>query len=229
MTAPACTCSGGRSGSHARSCALALYALGHSAPASSAASQGAQGAQGALALDGLGRRDGKAPPSRHGTAERAVARGRTFRSRLERDVIARLWLEAEADKSRPTLVIREPVIDLFQLWTEGMGVPLKWKPDALVLRPRHIRALEPESASDPVRGVEGGTWCERWLDLWEAEVHEAKTKRGLESRDYVLRLAAFRAAWPRIPVYVWRRVKGQLVVEELGPLKGPGRASETRS
>ena len=58
-------------------------------------------------------------------------------------------------------------------------------------------------------------WTEKLVQLFDVEVHEAKGPRGLESRDYAPRLAAFRAQHPNVPVFVWRKRGGRLVHEQL--------------
>lgn len=155
-----------------------------------------------LGRDGIGR----PPPARARSSRRGVPtrhRGIVFRSFLEAETLARLW--GEADAFPGTVVLRAPRFDLWASWAEGMGRPLTFTPDAMVVRPRA-----------PTSGA-----SERLALL---EVHEAKTPRGLESRDYAPRLAAFRAAYPWIPVFVWRREgkRGarELVRERLADLAG---------
>jgi hypothetical protein len=43
-----------------------------------------------------------------------------------------------------------------------------------------------------------------------AQVHEAKGRKGLDSRDYILRRKAFEASYPRIAVVEWRMERGRL-------------------
>lgn len=190
------------------------YALGRTAggpgttPRRGQAPEPAQGN-----VDGLGR------PSRHATAKRTEARGLTFPSKLEAAVIEELWRRADEDPAgRRRMILRQPRFDLWASWTPGMGKPLAFTPDALELTPRDVEALELEAAEDPVQGKTVGVSSPAWLELWDLTVHEAKTRRGLESRDYVPRLAAFRATYPRARVVVWRRERGQLVAEDLADL-----------
>ena len=104
------------------------------------------------AVDGIGRRDPKRR-TKHGAAKRSEARGITFASRTERDMTIALWERAEA--ARPhAFVLRQPLFDLFQIWTPGLGKPLRFRPDALFIQQRAVRALEPVTLDDPVRGVE---------------------------------------------------------------------------
>lgn len=195
------------------------YALGegHHAPVGppASATPGSDGRE----VDGLGRKERK---TRHAAARRAEAREVTFRSKLERDVLEELWRRAEAVDPQ-ALVVREPMMDLFGLWKPGMGTPLRWRPDALMLWPGQL-SREPDVIRGHWQRPEG-----HHLFAWLPEVHEAKTKRTLESRDYVLRLAAFRAAFPMVPVYVWRRHKGQIVPELLRRLNAPRVPPETGS
>ena len=211
---PACTCgaANGVEASHQASCAWAQHAL---------TLMGARpGRRGGVGSDGLGLR------SRHQTAKVTERRGIRFKSRLEADVFDRLWdLRARVPGSE---VLRQPRFDLWRSWTPGMGRPLCFTPDFLLVRPRHVaRALEVIELYDSVLAREGPGYQEKALDLFDVEVHEAKTSRGQESQDYVRGLAAFRAEHPGWPFVVWRRpahARTGLAEERLAELVAQGGA-----
>lgn len=183
--APACTC-GQPSGGHVTTCPLALHALrqvGGKAPARTR---------------GKGRY--RATPS--------TSRGVTFRSGLEREVFDELWKRREQVPGAE--ILRVPRFDLWRSWREGMGKPLCFTPDFLLVRPRGVlSAREPELVDDDVTARVGTVWREADLDVFDVEVHEAKTAKRLESRDYPVRLAAFRAEHPTWPFFEWRRPEGK--------------------
>lgn len=184
---PACTCGNGTTaGSHRSSCAVARWALAHARERSNAPGG---------APDPIGRRG-------RFKAKRTEERGITFASGLEALVFRRLCQRREDIPG--ALLLRQPRFDLWASWTPGMGKPLVFTPDFLLVVPRDVLAMEPEALDDDVGARTGGAWTSRHCALWDIEVHEAKGARGLESRDYVPRLAAFRAAHPRVPVFVWR-------------------------
>jgi hypothetical protein len=163
------------------------------------------------ASDALGRR------SRHQTAVPTEVDGIRFRSGLEAEVFRRLRIMRTGAPGSE--ILREPRFDLWRTWRPGMGKPLCFTPDFLFVRPRHVpAAVELQEESDDVEGRERGIWVERALDLFNVEVHEAKTARGLESRDYVVRLASFRAEHPTWPITVWRREKCLVLSERLPEL-----------
>lgn len=208
-----CTC-GARllavAGSHTSNCAFALHAL---------RALGGKPAQARGSVDGLGRR------SRHQTARPTEVCGIVLRSALEAEVFRRLRIMRSTVPGAE--VLRQPRFDLWRSWTQGMGKPLCFTPDFLLIRPRHVPvARELQEESDDVRGIERGVWTETALDVFQVEVHEAKTARGLESRDYPVRLAAFRAEHPTWPFFVWRREKRLVVSERLADL---GAAQEAKS
>ena len=203
--APACTCSSGsEAGTHRSTCAFARWAVANQGRAREGLS------------DGLGRRN------RHQTAKRTEARGIRFASGLEARTFERLMQRRDALPG--SLLLRQPHFDLWASWRAGMGKPLIFTPDFLLGLPRDVRALEPEEQLDDVGARTGGTWVERVLSLWDVEVHEAKAPRKLESRDYVPRLAAFRAAHASIPVFVWRSAGAAVEPERLADLSPQGGA-----
>ena len=176
------------------SCAIVAAALGR-APRKSQTAAATVTPPGTF--DGLGR------PKRGRLGQRGVLsyfRGVGFRSRLESLVYERLW---QLEEARPDGggILRNPHYDLWGSWRLGMGKPLIFTPDFQVTR--------------SVLSAGG-------LLVTAIEVHEAKGPRALESRDYVARLAAFRAAFPWLPFTVWRRDKAAgrdgLVREDLAAL-----------
>lgn len=196
------------------------------------AMSGGLGPSPAAALDPIGRKK-RAPRGRA-----HEARGIRFPSLVEAEVFLEMHRRAAA--RRGAFVLRHPVFDLWPSWTEGMGAPQRFTPDFLLVAPRDVRALEPEHLEDDLGHLEGGGWAERMLALFDVEVHEAKPPRRprnateaqrvqLESRDYVVRLGVWRAAWPTVPFSRWSRVQGRLVEERL-PLPGAAaEAAETRT
>lgn len=181
--APACTCGAKGPAGHARSCDLVAYALGRVLEAPKAE-------------DGLGRTKGKPKTG-------ATWRGVWVASELERDVLEALW----KGRNEGDLLLRQPRFELWSSWRPGMGAPLRFTPDALVIRLASMeRPLELKDG-EPTRRS------------WALEVHEAKGPRKLESRDYRPRLAAFRATYPWLPVWVWRREGGKLLATELADLE----------
>lgn len=196
--APACSC-GTTGTAHRHDCAFARWAVANSG-------KRAEGPP----PDGLGRR-------RRHRATRTEQRGIVFASRFEAAVFARLCYRRDAVKG--AALLRQAHFDLWSAWHPGMGKPLVFTPDFLLLLPRSADALEPEALDDDVGARAGGHWVERMLDLAQVEVHEAKAPRKLESRDYVVRLAAFRALHPFLPVFVWRSDRGALTPQRLADLE----------
>lgn len=191
MSLPPCDCgqaSRGPSAGHLLSCAIAVAAgLGRHGAAARPQLQGVEAPRApvvtpAPALDGLGRSRGVL----------TTVRGIGFRTRLEALVATRLWELEEAKGAAAGVIVRQVRFDLWTSWAPGMGAPLRFTPDFLVLRP----------------GV--------------LEVHEAKGPKVAESRDFVTRLAAFRAMLPWARVTIWRRDKeagpSGIVRAELPPL-----------
>lgn len=215
MTLPPCSCGAatlGPAGRHTLSCDLVKHALGRGASSATSATTSPVDRATGRDVDGADRLSQKTRPA----AERIEGREIGFRSKLERDMLLELWHQADASDPR-ALVIREPMLDLWGLWSPGMGTPMRWRPDALVLTP-----LVLERPPDVLRGVPdplgpcmgGGAQPV----AWQPAIHEAKSPRRLASRDYQPRLAAFRAAFPWIPVWVWRRVQGRLEAQRLPSL-----------
>lgn len=194
MVLPDCTCgqaSRGPGAGHRLSCAIVAAAgIGRrDSPAAggSAPPRGFEVPRGpvvtpAPALDGLGRSRGVL----------TTVRGIGFRTRLEALVATRLWELEEAKGAAAGVIVRQVRFDLWTSWRPGLGAPLRFTPDFVVLRP----------------GV--------------LEVHEAKGPKVAESRDFVTRLAAFRAMLPWAPVTIWRRDReagpSAIVRAELPPL-----------
>lgn len=207
-TAPDCNCGATPGASHARECNLVAYALGRVVVAPKAE-------------DGLGRAKGKPKTG-------STWRGVWVASELERDVLEELdgiVLRARRLEGRAAWIIRQPHFDLWSSWKPGMGKPLQFTPDALVVYgPRTPRAtlevLAGHRLPGPGEKIPRVHEADLARDVLQVvEIHEAKGPRKLESRDYRPRLAAFRATYPSWPVFVWRKAKGQLVVEQLADLK----------
>lgn len=201
---PPCSC-GAPGGGHLPTCAYAMHALrqmGEKAP---------------TRTRGQGRH--RASPS--------ASCGITFRSKLEREVFDELRLRRL--KVPGAEILRQPRFDLWRSWHPAMGKPLCFTPDFLLVRPRTVLgARDLEEVEDDVRGRDGLAWVSKDLDLFEVEVHEAKTARRLESRDYPVRLAAFRAEHPTWPVFEWRRPEGKrtaMTCDRLPDLSSAGAAA----
>lgn len=181
MTLPACSCgaAAGRrpGGSHALSCAMIRAALGRE-PA--AAPSGPARSTGASIVPVVAPAVGRLDGLGRARGVVTVVRGIRVRTRLEALVFEHLLSREEAVAAAgrtPGVVLRQPRFDLWRSWAPGMGTPLRFTPDFAVLRP----------------GV--------------LEVHEAKGPAAVESRDFVVRLAAFRAMLPWATVTIWRRDK----------------------
>lgn len=138
----------------------------------------------------LGSKGGAAPPpdkrpKQFARAKPTVVNGFRFASKTEATLYRSLLLR---QRSTPgSILLRQVRFDLPALAAPVEDIdkpdtakPETWTPDFLFIEP----------AGDP--------------PVWAIEVHEAKGTKGSESRDFTLRLRAFRLSFPNIPVTIWR-------------------------
>lgn len=141
----------------------------------------------------LGDKGGATPDKRprcFAKAKPTTVNGIRFASKTEAVLYRRLLLRQRG--SPGSLLLRQVRFDLPALSDPDVDpenaseAPETWKPDFVFV--------------DPVEISEDGT------PLWTITVHEAKGSKGTESRDFKLRLRAFRVSYPNIPVMIWRSV-----------------------